>query len=46
MEDNNNIQTLQVNIEKCQTLKLMMKTFFDFYGRVIVYDLKILGKNI
>jgi len=28
-----------------QTIKLMMKSFYDFYGRVIVYDLKLLGSK-
>jgi hypothetical protein len=26
-----------------QTIELMMKSFYDFYGRVIIYDLKMLG---
>jgi len=28
-----------------QTIKFMMKTFHDFFGRVIVYDLKMFGRK-
>ena len=43
LEDKNEKQILKVQIESCQSLKLMMKHFYDLYGRVIVYDLKVLG---
>jgi hypothetical protein len=46
LEDTNEKQLLTLEIEKCQSLKLLMKSFYDLYGRVIVYDLKVLGLKI
>lgn len=49
VENSNNEQkfVLQQPIQKCRTLKLFMKQFYDLYGRIMVYDLKVLGtKNI
>ncbi len=46
LEDKNENQLLNVQIETCQSLKLLMKHFYDLYGRVIVYDLKVFGRKI
>lgn len=45
IEDSNKPITLPIQIAKCKTIKLGMKQFYDPYGRVIVYDLKIKGKR-
>jgi hypothetical protein len=44
MIDTNDKQVLEIDSLKAQTLKLTIRNFFDFYGRVIVYDLKLFGK--
>jgi hypothetical protein len=46
-DDKNEKQTIEIIpvIEKCQSLKLLIKSFYDFYGRVIIYDLKVFGKQ-
>ena len=47
--DSNEIHKLILNdeeIEKCsnvRTVKFLMKKFYDSFGRIIVYDLKIKG---
>jgi hypothetical protein len=46
LDDKNDGQVLDVKIAKCQSLKLLMKSFYDLYGRVIVYDLKVFGSKI
>ena len=33
-------------IPKCKTIRLLMKKFYDLYGRIIIYDLKVKGNNI
>lgn len=43
---NKQIFQLKENIKQCKTIRLLMKTFNDLYGRIIVYDLQIKGKNI
>ncbi len=46
LEDKNEKQTMNVDILNCQSLKLLMKSFYDLYGRVIVYDLKVIGERL
>jgi hypothetical protein len=43
LDDTNEKQKMSIEIEKCQSLKFSMKSFYDLYGRVIVYDLKVYG---
>jgi hypothetical protein len=43
LEDSNEKQFLNLEIDTCKSLKLLMKSFYDLYGRVIVYDLKVNG---
>lgn len=45
LEDSNEKQILNLEIDACQSLKLLMKSFYDLYGRVIIYDLKVLGHS-
>lgn len=33
-------------INNCKTLRILMRKFYDLYGRVIIYDMKIFGKKI
>ena len=40
VNDSNEKQCLDIDLE-CRTLKLTMKSFYDLYGRVIIYDLKV-----
>ena len=46
LEDKNETQKMEVSINNCRSLKLLMKSFYDFYGRVIVYDMKVVGRKI
>ncbi len=46
LEDSNEKQFLNLEIDTCQSLKLLMKSFYDLYGRVIVYDLKVIGIDL
>jgi hypothetical protein len=46
LEDKNDKQIIEVEILNCQTIKLLIKSFYDLYGRVIIYDLKFLGKKV
>lgn len=47
-EDTNNKESfvLKEKINKCRTLRLLMRKFYDLYGRVIVYDIKIKGRKV
>ena len=45
-DDNQKILKLPQKIDKCKTIKLLMKSFYDLYGRVIVYDLKVKGYKL
>ena len=53
LPDSNKVHKLEFNndeVNKCsniKTVKLLMKKFYDSFGRIIVYDLKIKGnKNL
>jgi hypothetical protein len=46
LDDKNEKQIMEAKIAKCQSLKLLMKSFYDFYGRVIIYDLKVFGRKL
>ena len=45
--DNNKMQILKFDdyTKNVQSIRLLMKKFNDLFGRIIVYDLKILGKK-
>lgn len=47
IEDSNKCQILKFDneIKNVMSIRLLMKKFNDLYGRVIVYELKILGKK-
>jgi hypothetical protein len=47
VDNSNNKQVFKLteSINKCKTLRLLMKTFNDLYGRIIVYDLQIKGNT-
>ena len=47
IDNSNNKQIFKLTepIKKCKTLRLLMKTFNDLYGRIIVYDLQIKGNT-
>ncbi len=36
---------MDVKINNCKSLKMLIKSSYDLYGRVIIYDLKILGNK-
>jgi len=46
LDDKNEKQVLPLKIAKCQSLKFLIKSFYDFYGRVIIYDLKVFGRKL
>jgi hypothetical protein len=46
LDDKNDKQILDAKIANCQSLKLFMKSFYDFYGRVIIYELKVFGRKL
>jgi hypothetical protein len=43
LNDTNDKQVLDVCGLKAFTVKLTMRSFYDLYGRVIVYSLKLFG---
>jgi hypothetical protein len=47
VDNSNNKQVFKLteSINKCKTIRLLMKTFNDLYGRIIVYDLQIKGNT-
>ena len=45
LEDKNDKQIMEMKINNCKSLKMLIKSSYDLYGRVIIYDLKILGNK-
>ena len=47
MEDSNVQEklVLKESIKNCKTLRILMRKFYDLYGRVIIYDMKVKGSK-
>ena len=47
MEDSNVQEKFifKETIKVCRTLRILMRKFYDLYGRVIIYDMKVKGKD-
>lgn len=45
-EDNNELQRFPLAIQSTSKIKLYINKFSDFYGRVTIYHLKVLGNSI
>lgn len=43
--DNNSLQKFAVKGTECTSVKLIFKDLSDFFGRVIIYDLDIIGSS-
>ena len=45
MEDSNVQEKFifKETIKVCRTLRILMRKFYDLYGRVIIYDMKVKG---
>ena len=44
-DDVNNLQKFEVNLEKVQKIKIVFVESSDFYGRITLYKLDILGSS-
>ena len=44
-EDTNSIQSFAIKEVECDSMRLDFIDFNDFYGRIVIYKLDILGEN-
>jgi len=45
-EDNNSLQTFPVPAAEVDQLKMTLEDATDFFGRVVIYHLRVLGERV